>query len=275
MIRGMRPTLLALAGLLLAELGCNSTDTALPLPDAAVSPQPDAAIVAPTAYRITSLAIVDPRLWVQSGPDCADSSDYVNSAVAAQISSGDIDALIVFEPLSTASGTTTSAELVFGDCDVTHLNCSASAGNIHAGLMATSLDSGACLDVVPGTLAHDPAPTIVSPTGPCFGATGDGATLDLAGLRLDLLQIRIGADRSTEVVPQSLTNGLLYGFVTKAEAASVIVPGFGTSLDHWLRGGGSCADGAADDRDTGPDSASGWYLYLTFTASRVSFTDNR
>lgn len=278
MIRSMRFTLLALAGLLLAELGCSS-DSAAPdsfvgqTVDAAVSPPPDAAPAGPTAYRITSLAVVDPRLWQGSG--CTDFTDYVNSAVGSQITSGAIDGLIVFEPLSTASGTTTSAELIFGTCDATLLNCSASTDSIHADLMATSMASGACLDVIPGTLAPDSPPTIPPPMGPCFGATGETATLDLAGLRVDLLQVRIGAERGTETVPINLTKGLLYGFVTKAEAATLIVPGFGVSLDHWLRGGGSCADGTVDDSDTGPGSESGWYLYLTFTASMVSFVDNR
>ena len=64
MIRSMRSTLLALAGLLLAELGCSS-DSAAPdsfvgqTVDAAVSPPPDAAPAGPTAYRITSLAVVE------------------------------------------------------------------------------------------------------------------------------------------------------------------------------------------------------------------------
>jgi hypothetical protein len=240
-------------------------------------PPPDAATGGPTAYRITSLSIVDPKLWLQpgAGTDCTDLSAYVNQSVTSQIANGTIDALIVFEPLNTASGMSTPTELIFGDCDDTHLNCSASAGAIQSSLTATSMTSGTCLDVVSGTLAHDSPPTIDKPRGPCFGAAGDSGILDLAGLRLDLLQARIGATWSTEVVPVNLTSGLIYGFLTKAEAASVTVPGIGVTLDHLLRGGGSCADGMGSDTDTGPHGESGWYLYLTFSASKVSFVDSR
>jgi len=281
-MRDMRLALLAIASLGLAELGCSSSNTTSSQPDSAVAPvadapraAPDAAIGGPTAYRITSLTIVDPKLWPQAGADCFELSDYVNAAVGSQVNGGAIDALIVFEPLNTTSGMSTLAELIFGDCDDTHLNCSASAGAIQSSLTATSMGSGTCLDVVPGTLTHDSPPTIDKPTGPCFGATGDSATLDLAGLRLDLLQARIGAKWSAEVVPVTLTSGLLYGFITKAQAASVTVPGLGVTLDHLLRGGGSCADGTGSDTDTGPHSESGWYLYMTFSASKVSFVDNR
>jgi hypothetical protein len=261
-------------------IGCSSSDgaspdSALPAVDAAPSP-PDAPAGGPTAYRITSLAIVDPPLWQGSGPDCTNLSAYMNGAVGSQISSGAIDALIVFAPLSTAHGSSTPAEIIFGDCDSTGLNCSAEAGNTQTSFTATSLQSGACLNVIAGTLAPDDPPAIMTPAVPCFTATAETATLELAGLRLDLVELSIGAGFSSEAVPSTLQNGLLYGFLTTDEAASITVPGLGLTLDRFLRAGGSCAGGTVDDRDTATSTtADGWYLYLTFTASRVNIDDRR
>ena len=77
-----------------------------------------------------------------------------------------------------------------------------------------------------------------------------------------------------------LTNGLLMGFITEANADVTLLPAGtplvgGDPLSSILPGGtGNCS--GIDAREIGPDGAGGttlgWWLYLNFTAPQVPYT---
>lgn len=72
----------------------------------------------------------------------------------------------------------------------------------------------------------------------------------------------------------SLSNGLLRGFITQADAEATILPDTlpvvgGRSLASVLRGGaGSCARGS--DQDMHPTHGVGWWFFLNFPAGVVT-----
>jgi hypothetical protein len=72
-----------------------------------------------------------------------------------------------------------------------------------------------------------------------------------------------------------LVHGLLRGFLNEAQAdaTTVTLPLLGdVPLSSLLPGGTDCcAD--HDDRDMDSGGASGWYVYLTFTAVEVPYTE--
>jgi len=76
--------------------------------------------------------------------------------------------------------------------------------------------------------------------------------------------------------PALLADGLLLGFVSKADADATIVPASfpifgGQPLSSLLPGGaGNCAAHSDLDLDNG---VQGWYFYFNFTATRVRYRE--
>ena len=75
-----------------------------------------------------------------------------------------------------------------------------------------------------------------------------------------------------------LVNGLLRGFLSEADAEAAALPAAYVSLLHaetlagLLAGGdGACAN--HDARDSLADGTRGWWFYLSFTSTKVTYTE--
>ena len=119
-------------------------------------------------------------------------------------------------------------------------------------------------------------PEIASVTGPCFVSVARRVVFDLNGVLLPLTDLQLAGDWTATPVTGFAT-GLMRGFLSEAEAATVLLPATlpivgGQPITVLLPGGaGNCA--AHDDRDT-LNGASGWWFYFNFPADAVLWSGN-
>jgi hypothetical protein len=138
--------------------------------------------------------------------------------------------------------------------------------------------AGTCLAPIPGTVGMDNttpySPPIASTTGPCFATAPADFTFPLGLFDLTLENVRASA-RYVGDPADGLIEGLLFGFLSEADADATLLPAdliilANQPITRLLPGGtGSCT--AHDDRDLGPGGEPGRYFYLNFTAHRVTW----
>ncbi len=178
--------------------------------------------------------------------------------------------MLAFEPLRQSGAT--DLELVFAACTAPAgptTTCSAGGGTrlpAHANNQAT----GTCLGVLAGTTAHVYSPAVGAVSGPCFVSDPRDLTISLAGVNITLKNGQVAGTYNANPAT-GMTDGLLRGFISEADADATIIPlpFLGdTPLSRLLPGGwGNCS--SYSDKDTGPDGKTvGWYFYLNFTAAK-------
>lgn len=239
-----------------------------------------------TAFRVTDMDLRDPHVHVNL-LGCRDLTDVafagfsVNGQLQAQIqgdSDGDglldLSSLLLFDPLD-QSQSGNVFDYGSADCSVPLAStaCSqfVSAGNGALAGMAALQSAGLCLEPLPGTtfgytppLASAQAACFLSPAGALLLDLGGGTTVPLQGA-----QIAAHFDGSPAT---TLSNGILTGFITEADANATLLPSDlpligGMPLASLLPGGaGNCA--AHSDKDT-RNGQPGWWFYLNFSAVQV------
>jgi hypothetical protein len=139
----------------------------------------------------------------------------------------------------------------------------------------TNVEEGICLSPIPGTVSYQPAPA--KPVGPCFVSDPQPLTVNLGGLPVTLDAAQIASTYVGQPA-ESLTKGLIMGFLSEADAENIVIPDDvpfvgGKPLASLFPGGkGNCSNKNA--RDLGPDGVTlGWWVYLDFTAAPVGWTD--
>ena len=241
---------------------------------------------APTAFRFSDLDLRDPHIWVDVFGTCTDVTEpggvfSVNTELEIGVTTDDdgdgkldLSPVIVMRPLAQAAASN-DMSVFFADCNapIDGTSCMpGTAAPING--MVTNMASGSCLAPESGTTGgYDPA--VVSPSGPCFVSNTQALTVDLSGIPIMLTDARIAATYGGDPAT-SLTNGLLVGFISEATAEATTLPADlalvgGQPLSSVLPGGmNSCA--TADDRDM-HNGASGWWFYLNFPATTVTWTE--
>lgn len=242
---------------------------------------------APTAFRLTDLDLRDPHLFTsilgcndvtESFLTVAGVNPRIEDAIQGDANNDglyDLSPTIVFRPLSQGSGATSPVELHFAEC-TTGASTSCSPGSDSFPVTATSQTAGTCLAPTAGTV-HTGAPTympgVTSAIAPCFSTSPTTVTISLSGIPLTLHDGQLGAT-FVGTPANSLTNGLLKGFITEADAdATTVNFGLGDmSLSSLLPGGTSnCASFSDKDVHNGEP---GWWFYLNFPATSVTWSDN-
>lgn len=246
----------------------------------------------PDAFRVDSLELREPRIWVDIGV-CVDVTDpnflgvSINELIADAITmdsepDGLLDASIVsvFRPLEQPPASGALAEIHTADCTVPFGGEVCSPGGQPPGLTSyTNQSSGTCVTPVagttgPGNIGTYP-PGISTPAADCYASQQIDTTFDLAGIQIDLENVVEGATYVGNPAT-SLSDGLIVGFLSKADADGIILPMDlpivgGQPLSNFLAGDAdSCA--TSNDTDIGPSGAVGWYFYLNFTAHEVTWT---
>ena len=235
-------------------------------------------------YRFTSLYLRDPHVFVNA-IGCMDLTDTeffgfsVNGKLQTSIQTDgngdgfyDLSYVQRLRPLDENDGAVGEADFVSANCSTTTGACAAD-GSMPLLSMYTSQVTGQCLGVIAGTTAHPYFPTVTQASAPCFATSAVSVTLNLGGIPVPLQNASIGATYSD---PAHLTNGLLRGFISEADANNTILPmGIplvgGMPLSSLLPGGtGNCA-GFSDKDVIG--GVTGWQFYLNFDATRVSYSE--
>jgi hypothetical protein len=260
------------------------TPSPTPTPDATPTPTPDPTPTpgpeAPTAFRLDSLALVDPPIF-----SSFELTPIVNFLIGNSISSDsepdglfDISLLALFRPLDQAGP---GGLLEIGAADCTYPAPSTCSPQDPLDPLA-GFASATYLNVSSGTcLAHDPAvvgpsnngTTAIPLNAPAAGADGCAVleptdlTLDLLGITIPLQQVEVGVSYSGTPA-SALASGLLIGFLDEATAQAVILP-----PDTPLVGGQTLASLLrASERDVGPSAEPGWWFHLNFTAVAAGWT---
>ncbi len=248
------------------------------------------------AFRAVTIEIKDPHIWWDLGTGaCGDLTPVVNSSVIPdairQDDDGDGKADLVwihmFKPLD-QSQPTNNYELLFGDCEPGNAmtaTCQADPLTNRLVSMATNMDTGACLDIIAGTITDSYGTPPDVPMGPCFVSDVFNQDVALGSLVVPLQNGYVAAAYVGDP-SDGLMQGLVRGFVSETAAMGAVLPKTvpllgGLTLYEILAGGitpGSCTVGGTDvigdDRDLGPDGLTmGWYFYVNFTAQTVPFVD--
>lgn len=282
MIRTSRPLCLALA-LLLAPLACGGDDDSSDGGDSDVADVDSAPIEGPVvAYRITDLDLRDPHVFVMIGA-CNDVTEVQNDGFETDITEDngpddepdgllDLNGLAVFRPLNQAVEPVNLEVLLGADCTAPIESTSCTKGDASSITATGSNDTSAACDVILAdttTDGYEPAPAPAP--APCFAAEAPAGILEFGPFQLSEVA---GAATYQGDPATGLMSGILRGFLSEehADAATVDTALGEMVLSSLLPGGtDNCAD--SDDRDSDTGGASGWYVYLDFTAEEVPFSE--
>lgn len=246
----------------------------------AIAPSP--AHAQGTRFRLTDLDLRDPHVFVSiiGCNDATDISGGMNAQIQANIqgdadNNGFLDASTVLEflPLDQAAGTN-----LF---DAGSANCTAPAATTSCDAIAPPLLAGdatlqamgTCGQPLPGTVVHVYAPLVTNATAPCFRSVTGTLVLSINGIPVSLTDAQIAATFVGNPAT-SLSNGLMRGFLSEADANATLIPASvpligGRPLSSVLAGGTNACPGWSD-KDTGPGGVSGWYFYLNFPAQKLN-----
>ncbi len=256
--------------------------------------------VMPTAFRMTTLSLISPRVVINVF-GCRDITQTaflgtsVNGEIATSITGFTLNIVSVFRPLSTAAPTspldiTTNAACMAG----TPASCGLAAMMpAVTSTTAVNMATGNCFTAVAADVnTRAGAPATYSPgvnvvSGPCFASSQTTLNVNLSGIIVPLQRARIAAQYSGTPTSRLIT-GVVTGFLSEADARGVILPATlavigGDPLYSHLQAGGATGSGcnlgggtAEDDRDTimNPDGTTtrGFWFFLNFTADRATWT---
>jgi cysteine-rich repeat protein len=240
--------------------------------------------VVPTAFRFSDLDVRDPHVFVRilTCSDVTDSNPFfsVNGELQAAIQTDtDSDGLLdfaptlVFRPFSQTAATM-PVEVHFANCTAPAGSTCTRSGGMVTTATATNMSTGTCLAPLPNT-ARPYSPAITSTTGPCFVTSPIAVTINLGGIPVRLTSAQVAA-RYVGNPATSMTNGLLRGFISEAEADATIIPASfpivgGRPLSSLLAGGTNACPGYSD-KDTN-NGVVGWWFYMNFPATRTTWID--
>ncbi len=244
-------------------------------------------------FRLSDLDLRDPHLYVNPGFGCFDFTDQdlplttgtaFNGRLQAAITGDsepdgllDSSYLLEFRPFDEAAA---ALRLDFGSglctAPMAGTSCAPDPSAVPQTAVYSGVAAGSCLAAVAGTTYGPYSPEVASVTGPCFVSAPRRVLFDLNGTALPLTDLQVAGDWTATPV-SGFATGLMRGFLSEAEAASVILPASlpivgGQPITVLLPGGaGNCA--AHDDRDS-LNSVSGWWFYFDFPADAVAWTGN-
>jgi hypothetical protein len=241
------------------------------------------------SYRFSDMDLRDPHVFVavpllgcRDLTDTAIAGFSVNATLQTNIQTdadgdGFLDLSYVqrLRPLDQTNNAIGESDFVTANCSapLATTSCAADAG-LPLLSVYTSKTSGTCLAPTAGT-THPYALAIVNSVAPCFSTTAGTVTINLSGIPITLQNARVAATYANNPAT-SLTNGLLTGFISEADANATILPTSlpligGQTLSSLLPGGtGNCSSGNDKDMVNG---VSGWQFYLNFTATKVDYSE--
>ena len=248
--------------------------------------EPDCTIsgVRPTAFRMITLDLMDPHIYVDGGfifgcRDVTDSPFFgfsVNASLQSSCDDYSLNYITVHRPLvTTGSG---NVDVVDGECMAgTPPTCQVGMGMTFPTTLTNSPAGMTCYTPDPATLTG-PYPDPNTVTGPCFVTAPRNITIAISGTPIPLRDARVAATYSGGVPPNMLVSGVISGFLTVADAQAAILPdtlpavGGDSLYQHLAAGhasGSSCS--SRDDRDTYM-GMQGFWFYVNFTASVATWS---
>ncbi len=233
--------------------------------------------LAPTAFRIDSMVLDDPDIYVNA-LGCFKLTSTINTQIATNLTGDansdglyDLSPVLVFRPLAQHAASS-DMDFLLAACKVADGSCSG-AGITNYAAPANNHVSGVCLQAAAD---HTNGAAVNKPTNNCF--VNDPVTLQISlqGALITLQDAQIAAVYSADPAT-GLTTGLIRGFLSQADADATTLPASiplvgGQPVAALLGGDEFCGTGH-NDEDT-YNGARGWFFYLNFTATKVpSYTE--
>lgn len=245
-------------------------------------------------FRLSDLDLRDPHVYVSPLPfTCFDFTDQDVPTVPGSAFNGQLQAaitgdsepdglldssfLLEFRPFDQAAAAL-RLDIGRGLCTapMAGTSCAPDPASLPQTAGYDGLAAGSCLAALAGTTYPPYTPEVAGVAGPCFVSAPRRMVFDLNGVALPLSDLQIAGDWTATPV-SGFPTGLMRGFLSEAEAASVLLPASlpivgGQPITVLLPGGaGNCA--AHDDRDS-LNSVTGWWFYFNFPADAVLWTGN-
>jgi len=241
-----------------------------------------------TAFRVTSLELVDPHFYTPLGPSCSDITSTVDTQIATVIADYSLNAVGLFEPLDLALATN-PVEIAFGaQCAAStpRDGCQPSPGATVISATATNMlpASAICFTADPASLNPAYSGVVNTPSGPCFSTSEQTFAVNLGAVTVNLAAARMTGTYVGGASPSRVVNGVITGFLSETEARAatfdpaIPIVGGDTIYSHLAAGGvaGSACEGISsfttDDTDTLAGEAGFWF-FLNFEAEQVSWTE--
>lgn len=239
-----------------------------------------------TAFRVTSLALMDPHFYTVLGTSCNDITETVNTLMDSTIDDYTLNAAGLFRPLAIARPTN-PIEIHFGASCGPDTPLDACGPSPTATVIATSANNmlpaaSVCMRADPTHLNPAYTAPINVASGPCFLTDPQTFMVNLGAVTVTLSGGQMAGTFVGGATPSRIVNGVIRGFLPESEARvatfdpMIPIVGGDTIFEHLAAGGapGSACEGVAgfgtDDRDTVAGEAGFWF-YLNFEAERVDW----
>ena len=264
-----------------ATKGSTSEETAGSTGDS----ETEGALEPPTAFRITSLEIVDPHLYFMlDGMTCGDTTALVNAVgLPENLKNNALNLVLLVDPLDleVAAPTLRFSEAT---CNPSLDTCADVTGTPIAKTSAENRLEGACDGVVEGSRSEGYVePPLAVSAAPCLisAPTEFEFRIDPDITRLPLRQMVVTASYEGSEGGARLVQGTIRGWMSDAEVASVAGQITIDPFNLWetVAGGGGCqVDPMApiDDTDVldlGAAKEDGLWFYLNFTAEEITWLE--
>ncbi len=229
------------------------------------------------AFRLNTIEMVDPSIYALI-PECDNILPIVNvGLLGPEIDKGEINAALLFPNYDADAE---NAELIVQrvQCDVPGKMCYRDGPSIY-GFFGNNYASS-CLEIPEQAISPSNRPFLNDPTAPCFLSLEGTIYIDIGETfgQIEMRNARIAATYDDPQDPQSLTSGVMRGFVTEEQARELAFEYGGINSTVWqlVHSGESCL-GAVEPYDTefemiDGEMTNGFWLYLNFTGERVTWT---
>jgi hypothetical protein len=201
----------------------------------------------------------------------ADGATYPVQIASASGCSAPLTSKKCFAPLTaTATSTITNSTATSGNLDPI-------APHVCLGKIPNTYGPGNNNSTSTNPYGNTNGKAITVPAKPC-GTSGiiETLVLDFGALKIIMHDAMVSSQVTGTAPNRQLTNGLIRGFMTQAEAALVDVSSFNlgvSTLAQMLPDGSGCPNNR-DDRDTydwdGNGAVPGWWFYVNFTADEIT-----
>jgi hypothetical protein len=235
------------------------------------------------AFRITQLTLVDPHFYFSVAGTCTDVTNFLLPSLADEISKGELNLVLLFDQLD-PSAPAVRLHFVDSACVIGtgKTTCSFKPGGAFTPVDALNAADAPYDAVWPGTT--NPLYTPPNKPDPVhFSTQRADFVLPMLGTSLPALYLRswvIAARYATSPPIENLVQGVLTGYLSASEAASINSEIAGIPFNLWetIAGSETCCMPASivDDTDPDPDPnvlTRGVWFYLNFTATRVEWIE--
>jgi hypothetical protein len=223
------------------------------------------------AFRINSLSIVDPHFFFEG---CVDGSGLLDGALKMEIESGGFNLVLKFEEFALDK---LRPELIeVESCDLDAKTCVPKPGQVSLQVPADQVLMPPCSQLDPAVVSEINVPLLHAPEPPCIRTARAELALPIEGAAVPINM------RESQVVfsfddledPRNVTNGLLYGFLTRASAEATTLSVLDMDVPLWpLIEAPTCMDAdylpSVDMLTDGNEVLTGVWLVANFTGELI------